>query len=118
MQIGTRSAWRSASMRTTAAPGLQAQARAAISRSAGSVALAISRPPASRPLRADDLGEPRARPDRVGDAPRLDISAAAALGAHQAALRQRREGAPHGVAVDAEPVGDLDLARQPAVRGG
>ena len=65
---------------------------------------------------ADDFREPRPRLDRIGDAPRLDEGAAAALGAHQAAFRQRRDGAAHRVAVDAEAVGDIDLARKLAAR--
>ena len=61
-----------------------------------------------------DFGESGARPDRVGDAPRLDVGAAAALGAHHAALGERHDGAPHGVAVHAKLSGDFVLSWQPA----
>ena len=61
---------------------------------------------------ADDFRKPRAAADRIGDAVGFDISAAAALGAHQAAFGERRDGAAHGVAIDAEPLGDFGFRRQ------
>jgi hypothetical protein len=53
----------------------------------------------------------------VGDAPGLDIGAAAALGAHQAAFGERGKRPPHGMAVDPIGLGDLHLARQLLARG-
>ena len=64
---------------------------------------------------ADDLGKPRPRPQRIGKALRLDIGAAAALGAHQAAFGERRQRTSYCVAVDPIGLGDFGLARQ-AVR--
>src|SRR5262245_16547941 len=61
---------------------------------------------------ADDLGKARARAQGVGEARRLDIGAAAAFGAHQPALGERRERPAHGVAVDAVGFRNLHLARQ------
>jgi hypothetical protein len=66
---------------------------------------------------ADDFGKSRARAQRIGQALRLHIGAAAALGAHQAALGQRRQRPAHGVAVDAIGCGDFHFARQPFARG-
>ena len=61
---------------------------------------------------ADDLREARARAQRISELLRLDIGSAAALGAHDATLGERRQRTPHGVAIDAIGLGDLHLARQ------
>ena len=60
--------------------------------------------------RSDDLGEPRARPDRVRKPAPCDIGSAPALGAHEAARGQLGERTPDRMPVDAETDGDLDLA--------
>ena len=65
----------------------------------------------------DNLGKSRARAQRIGQPRRFHIGAAAALGAHQAALRQRRQRPAHGVSVDAVGLRNLHLARQPLARG-
>lgn len=61
---------------------------------------------------ADDLGEAGARTQGISELLRLDIGSAAALGAHDATLRQRRQRAPHGVTIDAIGFGDFHFARQ------
>ena len=61
---------------------------------------------------ADDFGKSRPRAQGIGEALRLDIGAAAALGAHQAAFGERGERPANGVAVDPIGLGDLHLARQ------
>src|SRR5262249_34477966 len=57
---------------------------------------------------ADDLGEARARVDRVAQPPGFHVGAAAALGPHEAAIGERRDRAADGVPIDAEPLRDLD----------
>jgi hypothetical protein len=60
----------------------------------------------------DDLREARARTDRIGDRRRLDKGAPALIRAQEAAPRQGREGAAHGMAVDPVAFRELRLARQ------
>ncbi len=61
---------------------------------------------------ADNLGKAGALADRIRQALRFDVSAAAALGPQKPSLRERRDGAPHGVTVHPESLRQLDLARK------
>jgi hypothetical protein len=65
--------------------------------------------------RADNLGEARARADRVAQTGGFHVGPAAALGPHEAAVGEGRERAAHRVPVHAEPLCDLDFARQPRI---
>jgi hypothetical protein len=64
------------------------------------------------PAGADDFGKPRPRAQGISEPLRLDIGAAAALGAHQSALGEHGQCPAHGVTVDTIGLGDLRLARQ------
>src|SRR5262249_57654627 len=63
----------------------------------------------------DDLGEAGARADRVAQTSGFHVGPAAALGAHEAAIGERRERAAHRVPIHAELLRDLDLAGQSRV---
>ena len=111
VQIGVRSANRRVSIRISAAPVFKPSCLAS-SRVAGS---SLARDHLAARLvaaGADDFGKPRAGAQGIGDPRRLDIGAAAAFGAHQAALRQGRERPAHGVAIDAIHFGDFGFAGQ------
>ena len=114
--IGVRSANRSASIRISGAPVFRPSSRAS-SRLASSSEAPINRPSGSRPP-APTISENRVRDtQRIGEPWRLHIGAAAAFGAHQAALGQCRQRPAHGVAIDPIGLGDFGLARQPFARG-
>ena len=107
---------RSVSIRISGAPVFRPSCRAS-SRVAGSSLAEINWPRGSWPP-APTISENRVRErKRIGEPRRLDIGAAAAFGAHQAAFGQRRQRPAHGVAVDAIGLGDLGFARQLFARG-